>query len=584
MTQVTSRVELVSELLFSGRFAVPWHQRLYDWSAEEVRELLEDIHGAMEAHSKCYFIGSIMLIDSPNTEVSTINDGQQRLVTLSMLVASLCRRFVETGPRNSQSEDLALRALFERSGNQASRLSEASKYRPRIKPPRSDEAKYYHVIRGYDIGTNGRLTEAWNVIEIFVRGMSGRTPRRFFEFLMEQVEVSVLRVPPSVDSNSVFEALNARGKSLDDIDLMRNRFYSYFSETDDAVRRSTINERLEQPLVILRNAQKTKEYFRCYLQCKYGHLKKTRFYREARRHVEGLAGKRPSDYVFDLVSGLGSQDSVELFRVILSSAPTLGSKAILPGTAGKRSVDDWLRELRGYSVSRPLVFALLHRATREKDPARRRDVQTAVRRSLKNLTSFVMRTALTVPKFEPSKFEATFANVAQLVFDGTDIESLKIIDALRESDELGIIDNRRFIRQLAGLALSDNRRALNLLFGINARHQPASDAVKRDKCSLEHVLPVASTYWDTWPAFGREDAPKWIYRIGNMVILPKAENRADAGYNGSYSMKKAAFERSLLQMPKEVAQRHGEWTPDVVQRRSLELAKEAAATWNFFSS
>ena len=166
MTQVTSRVELVSELLFSSRFAVPWHQRLYDWSAEEVRELLEDIHGAMEAHSKCYFIGSIMLIDSRSEEVLTINDGQQRLVTLSMLVAALCRRFVAP-PRNSQREGLALRALFERSGRQTSHLSEASKYRPRIKPPRSDEAKYYHVIRGHDIGTNGQLTAAWNVIEIF---------------------------------------------------------------------------------------------------------------------------------------------------------------------------------------------------------------------------------------------------------------------------------------------------------------------------------------------------------------------------------------------------------------------------------
>lgn len=35
MTQITSEVLLVADLFTKGRFAVPWHQRYYDWTEEQ---------------------------------------------------------------------------------------------------------------------------------------------------------------------------------------------------------------------------------------------------------------------------------------------------------------------------------------------------------------------------------------------------------------------------------------------------------------------------------------------------------------------------------------------------------------------
>ena len=233
MAKITSAVQLVSGLLYSGCFQVPWHQRYYDWEVQQVRDLLHDLKDALDSKKSCYFLGSIMLLKATDAEPQRINDGQQRLITLSLLMAAFCRRFAKKPNQDSAREMLALRALFDRPSHVTSRLADTSKYDIRIQPPKDDKSNYTLLLRGHGIGTNGSLTAAWNAIDDFVEAMSQQTRKDFFDFLMEKVEISVLVIPKDVDANLVFEALNARGKPLNDVDLIRNRLYSYFPESDD---------------------------------------------------------------------------------------------------------------------------------------------------------------------------------------------------------------------------------------------------------------------------------------------------------------------------------------------------------------
>ncbi len=74
-------------------FSIPLYQRPYSWGAEQVRELLLDLLNAMpapglEATTDPYFLGSIVLIKADPPEAEVI-DGQQRLTTLTMLLAAL---------------------------------------------------------------------------------------------------------------------------------------------------------------------------------------------------------------------------------------------------------------------------------------------------------------------------------------------------------------------------------------------------------------------------------------------------------------------------------------------------------------
>ena len=81
-------------------FTIPLYQRAYAWTTEESEELLQDLMRAMDGYEGSiddlppYFLGSIVLIkgDEPLAEVI---DGQQRLITLTMLLAAL-RSFIKS--------------------------------------------------------------------------------------------------------------------------------------------------------------------------------------------------------------------------------------------------------------------------------------------------------------------------------------------------------------------------------------------------------------------------------------------------------------------------------------------------------
>ncbi len=588
MTQITSEVLLVADLFTKGRFAVPWHQRYYDWTEEQVGELLFDLKEAIDEGRASYFIGSIMLVNTDG--VWQINDGQQRLITLSLLIARLCRRFAAQRASDSPWEQRALRLLFDRSESATTNLDDTTRDPPRIRPPRQDRSRFTQLIRGHDIGTNGKLTSAWNTIEVFVVGLTLAEARRFFEFLVDNVEIGVLYVPISEDANAVFEALNGRGKQLDDVDLIRNHLYSYFTGPQDVERRETVHSNLESVLPNSRTARRRQEYFRCYFQCRFGYLQKTRFYRETRSKIQSSGGRRnASDYVYALVRELADLRFVELFRTIVATNPNPDfldafGKASRT-TTNKRRLVDFLSELRGYRVVQPLVFALLRKfiEAQKATPEDRRRVAHAIYRSLSDLASFVIRVSFCEAKFEPSKYETAFANCAMRITSVTNPTDLEIQTDLRECDERSIMDDARFVTQLAIVEMKDARRAKRLLFGINAAREREARALDFSGCAVEHVLPQSATYWSGWsgfPSVGSE-AERWVYRIGNLTLLGDSDNFARRQFNASFAAKQEVFEQSPFAITREVTSME-EWNPEAITSRSESLAKAASRVWSFY--
>ncbi len=241
-TVIESSAVTFFHLICEGLFTVPWHQRRYDWKPEHVDELLQDINDAVGAERRCYFLGTVILVKSGPRQWR-INDGQQRIVTLSLICACLRRLFTEHN--DSRREHLALRVLFDIAENTSNTLGNIDRLTPRVTPPRDDKTRYNLMIRGRNIGANGKLTLAWRQIDAFVHGMGVDKAARFFDFLTQKIEVARLNIPDFVDPNSVYETINCRGKRLDDLDLIRNHLYSYFNADDDVTRRDVVHENLE---------------------------------------------------------------------------------------------------------------------------------------------------------------------------------------------------------------------------------------------------------------------------------------------------------------------------------------------------
>ena len=74
-------------------FVIPRYQRPYSWSSEKAEALLNDLLGSLEdgkeiADIDPYFLGCIVLIKGDERRAEIV-DGQQRLTTLTILLAAL---------------------------------------------------------------------------------------------------------------------------------------------------------------------------------------------------------------------------------------------------------------------------------------------------------------------------------------------------------------------------------------------------------------------------------------------------------------------------------------------------------------
>ena len=70
------------------RFTIPSFQRAYIWKTENILQLVSDLDDACKSPGTPYFLGSLILVREGDNRYDVI-DGQQRLVSLSIIIAVL---------------------------------------------------------------------------------------------------------------------------------------------------------------------------------------------------------------------------------------------------------------------------------------------------------------------------------------------------------------------------------------------------------------------------------------------------------------------------------------------------------------
>ncbi|MYD60705.1 MAG: DUF262 domain-containing protein [Gemmatimonadetes bacterium] len=586
-TVVDAKASVLSYLFYTGKFEVPWHQRYYDWTKEHVSELLYDLDEAFRENRNCYFLGAVMLVKKANG-IWEINDGQQRMVTFSLICARLARIFRDEV--DTRREALALRIFFDLDENHTRDLSEADELTPRLSPPRNDKTNYNLLIRDKDVSTNGKLTTAWGEIDKHFLAMDPDKAKKFFDFIINKLEVACLFVPKELDPSSVFETLNARGKPLGDLDLIRNYFYSFFSGAEEESRRDTVHDSLERVRAQLREERsqtKALEYMRCYLQCKYGFLPKDRLYREMKGKIKvdcnQFSPSNSADYVFNLVEDISSKDRVEVFHAI--SSPSENGSLIehfLRDSSQSGSLQNlfiFLCELKTYTVTQPIVFAFLNRYVQENNIRKKKGMARFVHNRLKLLTSFVMRTTLVATKFEPSRFESAFSALAQKIMSAAALDSIPFACVLRDVDDYGVFDNSNFIEKMEQTTIRHQTKAKRFLLGLAYHQQPDDIAIINERrYTVEHILPESATHLSGWSNFDQRVHADNIYRIGNLTLLGSADNKPGPAFNGSFSEKKDIYRNSIISLTQEISE-IPDWSIEEIQKRQKQLAKLAARVW-----
>lgn len=100
---------LLKFLQGTKQFIIPIYQRTYSWTLTDCQQLWDDIvRVAQDELTPAHFVGSIVYMERGIYHVSSVTqllviDGQQRLTTLSLLLAALGEALVEMG-RESNAE------------------------------------------------------------------------------------------------------------------------------------------------------------------------------------------------------------------------------------------------------------------------------------------------------------------------------------------------------------------------------------------------------------------------------------------------------------------------------------------------
>lgn len=224
------------------QFAVPIFQRRYSWEKKHCEKLWDDVLSlGQSSTNRSHFLGSIVYIDSRVSNASKVRklqviDGQQRLTTLTLLLAALSRAI--------KGQDIDIDITPE----------ELSDYYLNVR--RNDELRYKQLLTQHDRDTLIQLldenNEEWfQIVDQDEKGPliqlvedeelpANAAPRlvenyRLFETKLKHTDIKAvyigiqrLRVVDIVLDHSddnpqlIFESLNSTGRELSQADLIRN--------------------------------------------------------------------------------------------------------------------------------------------------------------------------------------------------------------------------------------------------------------------------------------------------------------------------------------------------------------------------
>lgn len=216
----------VAELLSPNRrFRTPSYQRPFSWTTEEFGRLLGDLREHQTAMATAgreadpYFLGHMIFVNATNMSESAIVDGQQRLMSLTLMLAVM---------RDLDREASALAA-----GHVLARRIFAGAVEPLVRPRRRDADFFHDNIQkagatgalsdeiAPDNDAQARMLECALWLRGELSGVAARELRWLAEFVLRGCMVIEVTAPSEDLAHKVFQVMNDRGLDLRVNDVLK---------------------------------------------------------------------------------------------------------------------------------------------------------------------------------------------------------------------------------------------------------------------------------------------------------------------------------------------------------------------------
>lgn len=547
----------LSELLGNAaKYTVPRFQGDYSWEQEQWEDLWADIENLEQ--EGFHYMGYIVLQRKKQNdfEAFEVIDGQQRLVTLSLLILAAMQHIQQLAENGEDTE------------NNENRLEEITR---RYIGPRDivslrvssrltlnrNNGRFYKDIcsnlrvpqyRGIT-ATNRLLSRAFEFFRGKNMGSSGEEIAAFINKFSSRLIFTKIVVQDSLNAYKVFETLNARGVQLSTPDLLKNYIFSVVAQNDD-VPDETLDDLDETWSTIL--TQLGENNFTDFVRYHHNSRRSFSTKRELFKSVRQLYTTRKQAHHY-----LGSLSEAAPLYAFLSD-PYDGWWQQYKG--GKYlDATHFLEGLKLFGIRQP--YMVLMTAFEKFTPSE-------FIKTLQYLYCLSIRYNV-ICGGSANEQEKRYNKIAIKISNG---EFKRASNIKNSSDYRYLYPNdKAFQNAFTHHKMPSRRSSKKIRFLLAEIESGLGHKVRYSDTKLEHICPYnPDPQW--YQAFG-EGANDIADRLGNMLLLEKDDlGRVD------FASKKSHYLQTNFKLPKKVAEYDG-WDLANLNHYQSWLANQAVKTW-----
>ncbi|MFZ4131140.1 DUF262 domain-containing protein [Streptomyces cellulosae] len=552
-TSIKFQLVGVAELIEMQEMRVPIYQRSYRWRPDgEVSQYWSDLLHAFDDTDE-YFLGTVVLTTEGDASRKTIIDGQQRIVTTSLLLAVIRDHLKDHGNEKYSviERDYLAKETLQSEGKDPRLVlnpeddSIFSSVVSGDADPESADSKAPAVMKAYAF-----LSKAMGTVADSVGDEGEKRLLQWATFLRERVRVGVIEVPSESDAYVIFETLNNRGADLTTADLLKNYIFGRAGSELDKVRDYWM--RTLGALELTAADSKFTAFLRHYWSSRYGLTRERDLYAKIKEKVRTRS--QASQFAIDL------SRAAEKYAAITNPGHDFWTNLDYTGKAD-------LQILARFNLApnRPLLLSAMEKFS-----------QAELKKLLRALVSWSVRGTV-AETINSGTTEERYCEVASAIRSG----QVKTAKSVKEKLGNAIPSDDQFKEAFAIMRVTKNVTARYYLLALERYEakNPEPELVPNedgDKLNLEHVLPQNATEAE-WPTFKTaEDRYNWAYRLGNMTLLPKGKNGKIG--NKSFAVKAPILKSSAMTLTAEVG-KNKQWTSVEIAARQNLLAEKAVLAW-----
>lgn len=234
--RLNAEKQAIAEVFSTDKFyVIPPFQRRFVWERENFQQLIEDLWEAFKAKKDYYFLGSIVL-SRKDTNTYYVIDGQQRLMTLSLLFASIVN-FIET--KKILEDNTYISNLHQKiysPENQVDGIPEDFRIKYEIPESRQESYEYLDILKNKQINLGKvnykNFKEALTVFYNWLKENidSPETLKDFVLFLNRKTYMVVISTQEIDTAINIFNVINSRGMPLTNADLIKSYIYGSLAD------------------------------------------------------------------------------------------------------------------------------------------------------------------------------------------------------------------------------------------------------------------------------------------------------------------------------------------------------------------